>query len=559
MGLGKTMQALIAARLLWRDNSIRHILIICPKSLVPNWKIEIDKWWHNALGNLMVYDTGQDRQWFLKLATKNVTVKLINYEALPGELEWLRKYPIPHDLVIIDEAQQIKNAETKTAQCVKHLRGQRCWALTGTPLENRLEDIISIFDFVRPGLIQSATETHVAHRIRPFMLRRRTDDSNVKIDLPDMVDQEVAVDLGSEQRDTYRRAKEEGVVELNAKGDSVTVTHVFQLIHRLRQICNFDPGSGLSAKLELLREDFEEIAGSGKKALVFSQFTSDEFGVKRLARELGKQYKPLELHGDVPQKCRELNIETFQNDPSANLFLLNYQVGGLGLNLQAATYVYLFDRWWNPAMEDQAVKRAHRIGQKRTVIVRRFYCRDTIEQDILQKLAEKRRLFRAVIDENRPAESMGLTEEELFSLFDLKVRPRRAAGRIAPHRLNLDSIDPGGFEELVARLYVAQGFDARLTGGSHDGGIDILAEREAAGGRDRIAIQCKRHVQSVGRPVLQQLWGVVSADPSFTRADVVTTSGFSSEARAFADGKRVTLIDREALVALAREYKIADL
>ncbi|GMU84234.1 MAG: hypothetical protein AMXMBFR47_41040 [Planctomycetota bacterium] len=569
MGLGKTMQAIIAARLLWRANLVKHILVICPKSLISNWKSELKTWWPNVLPNLNVYEAGRDRRWFLKLATANVTIKLINYESLSSERDWLRDNRVSHDLVIIDEAQRIKNAGSKTAQSVKCLRGLRCWALTGTPLENRIDDVVSIFEFVRPGTVKAVAEAQVAKRIRPFMLRRRTDDPKVKVDLKDRIDQDVALDLCPEQRETYRRTEDEGVVELNAKGDSVTVTHVFQLIHRLRQLCNFDPSTGSSVKLDLFCEEFEEIADSGKKALLFSQFTSEEFGLKRIGREIeDRKWQALQLHGEVPSSKREKNIEAFQNDPGCNLLLLNYQVGGVGLNLQAATYVYLFDRWWNPAVEDQAVKRAHRIGQNQTVIVRRFYCRDTIEERILEKLAEKRRLFTTVIDEHRAADTValsateisslvGLSEEEIFSLFNLKVRPRRSTVQPAPVHLNLGAIDSTQFEELVARVYEAQGYSVQRTGASHDGGVDVIASRESGGARDRIAVQCKHQKDNVGRPVLQQLWGVVSADPSFTRADLVTSANFSREARAFAIGKRVTLIERETLIRLVHEHQIA--
>jgi HJR/Mrr/RecB family endonuclease len=142
-----------------------------------------------------------------------------------------------------------------------------------------------------------------------------------------------------------------------------------------------------------------------------------------------------------------------------------------------SNYVYLFDRWWNPAVEDQAVKRSHRIGQTRTVFVRKFYCKDTIEERILKKLAGKRRLFRQVIDENRPAESMGLTEEEIFSLFNLKVRPRKQTqqkeeGKLI--QLILDNMSPSQFENVVAEIYEKQGYKVTVTGGSHDRGIILL-------------------------------------------------------------------------------------
>ncbi|MDH4241827.1 MAG: restriction endonuclease, partial [Phycisphaerae bacterium] len=316
-----------------------------------------------------------------------------------------------------------------------------------------------------------------------------------------------------------------------------------------------------SAKLEQLLEDIEEISKSYRKALIFSQFVSEDFGVKRIAKELdGKGYNVLQLHGEIPLRQRDFIRERFDTDKSISSMLLNFKVGGVGLNLQSANYVYLFDRWWNPAVEDQAVKRVHRIGQTQKVFVRKFYCKDTIEERILKKLAEKRRLFRQVIDENRPAESMGLTEEEIFSLFNLKVRPRRPTQQKEegqPVQWKLENTSPSQFEDLVAETYEKQGYKMTVTGGSHDEGIDILAEKTLGNAREKVAIQCKHQKATVGRPQLQQLWGVIANDPSITRGDFVTSSGFSAEARDFANGKRLTLIDRKTLSSLAREFKVA--
>jgi SNF2 family DNA or RNA helicase len=494
MGLGKTMQSIIAARLLWKQGIIKQILIVCPKTLIPNWETEFCKWWPQVSHNISI--AGADRQFFLRLGTSNVIVKIINYESLQRELEWLKNQRFDHDLIIIDEAQRIKNPGSKASQAVKALKAKRRWALTGTPLENKIEDLFSIFDFVHPGLFREDKGNFsseycrtsllgdngnyiydIKDMIRPYILRRRTDEVN--IDLPEKFEQDIKIELDLEQQNIYKQMEDEGVIELNEKGDSITVTHVFALINKLRQICNFCPVSGASAKLERLLEEMEEISESGRKALVFSQFVSEETGgLKRIAKELkNKGYDILQLHGEIPQNQRAPIIERFDTDKSISSMLLNFKVGGVGLNLQAANYVYLFDRWWNPAVEDQAIKRAHRIGQTQKVFVRKFYCKDTIEERILKKLAEKRRLFRQIIDENRPAESMGLTEEEIFSLFNLKVRPRKQTqqkeeGKLI--QLILDNMSPSQFENVVAEIYEKQGYKVTVTGGSHDRGIILL-------------------------------------------------------------------------------------
>jgi hypothetical protein len=338
----------------------------------------------------------------------------------------------------------------------------------------------------------------------------------------------------------------------------VTITHVFQLINGLRQICNLEVASSESGKLERLMEDLEEIGASDRKTLIFSQFTH-AYGLTWLSKALA-EYRPLELHGEVPGSRREGIIAEFSDEPSRRVMLLNYAVGGVGLNLHAANYVYLFDRWWNPAVEDQAVKRAHRLGQRDRVFVRRFVCRSTIEERIVQALARKRRLFAQIVDEAHPERTFGLTEEEIFGLFgDLRVRPRRKADREETPRLMLENMSGEQFEVLVEEIYKAEGYAVRRTGRSHDAGIDLIAERRTASGREIVVVQCKNQAAPVGRPVVQQLWGVVQHDPRITQGHLVTSSSFAWPASRFAADKRLLLIDRRQVVELAAKHKIAQL
>jgi superfamily II DNA or RNA helicase len=561
MGLGKTMQAIIAARLLWRDGSIKQILIVCPKSLMSNWQKELRTWWAGVESYTQV--VAQDCQWFLRLATRDVTVKIINYERLAKELDWLKEKRPHHDLVIIDEAQRIKNPKSKRAQAVKTLDAKRRWALTGTPLENSTNDLVSIFGFIRPRLIsETDSQARIRESIKPYMLRRRQEE--VLPDLPEMIAQDIEIELGDQQREAYDRALREGEFELDEKGDSVTITHVFALINRLRQICNFHPVSGESAKTALVLEKLEEIMESGRKALIFCYFVQEPFGLKRLAKVISEsktfanRERPLELHGEIAQQRRDTIIKRFEEEETQRLLLANYSVGGVGLNLQVANYVFLFDRWWNPAWEDQAIKRAHRVGQKRRVFAIRLFCKDTIEERILKKLKEKRRLFTNVIDDKPSAASLGLSEDEIFSLFNLKVRPQRTGQRTVPARIILENVDDKAFEELVAMVYEKEGYKVQVTGRSHDGGIDIVAERVNAGGNDRIVVQCKHQKQNVGRPDLQRLWGVGCSDSRVTRCDFVTSAGFTAEAQEFARGKRLTLIDGGKLKERVHKLGVAE-
>jgi superfamily II DNA or RNA helicase len=565
MGLGKTMQAIIAARLLWRDGSIKQVLIVCPKSLIANWQKELQHWWTGI--EYYTKLVGQDRHWFLRLATKEATIKIINYEMLTRESDWLKDNRPPHDLVIIDEAQRIKNPKSKTAQAVKSLNATRRWALTGTPLENSLGDLVSIMGFVRPGLINDAdSEARIRESIKPYMLRRRQEE--VQIDLPAMVSQDIEIDLGAEQRAAYDLAEQEGIVELNEKGESITITHVFALINRLRQICNFHPISGVSAKAELVLEELEEIMESGRKALIFGYFVKEPYGLKRLAKVISEskafktQRPPLELHGDIPQKQRDAVIERFQKSSDYQLLLANYAVGGVGLNLQAANYVFLFDRWWNPALEDQAIKRSHRIGQRRTVFAKRLYCRETIEERIIKKLAEKRRIFANVIegiDDKPPEESFGLSEDEIFSLFNLKVRPRRTSPSVSLPRIVLDDLEPDEFKDMVVLLYEKEGFTLHRSEKVGDVHVLVLVEQAEKAGLRRIVVQCRHRQKHVDRSDLEQFWDDVQRGRTIIRCDVVASGGFTVKATEFASGKKLKLVDMGMLTKLTKKLGVAEI
>src|SRR5207248_8215048 len=224
------------------------------------------------------------------------------------------------------------------------------------------------------------------------ILRRTKDD--VQSDMPPKVLRDMEVELTPAQRQAYLRAENDGVVHLNELGDTISVQHVFQLVMRLKQICNFDPLTGESAKLEQLLHDMEEVADSGRKALVFSQWVEP---LEVLAKAL-EPFGPLQYHGRVPQNERTPVLDRFRDDPDAHVLLMTYGTGSVGLNLQFTNYVFLFDRWWNPAVEDQAINRAHRIGQRFPVTVTRFLSEGTIEARIASILEAKRRVFQELLD-----------------------------------------------------------------------------------------------------------------------------------------------------------------
>jgi SNF2 family DNA or RNA helicase len=241
--------------------------------------------------------------------------------------------------------------------------------------------------------------------------------------MPPKLIQDVHLELAPGQKEAYELAETEGVVHLNDLGETITVQHVFELVMRLKQICNFDPRTGQSAKLDQLTADMAEVADSGRKAIIFSQWVEP---LEVMAQHL-KEYGPLLYHGKVAHSERQNVLHAFKNDPKKHVILMSYGTGSVGLNLQFSNYVFLFDRWWNPAVEDQAINRAHRIGQKSTVFVKRFITENTIECRICEVLEHKRRLFEEILTQNGPPMSMGMTEKEIFGLFSLKPPTRKLA------------------------------------------------------------------------------------------------------------------------------------
>jgi SNF2 family DNA or RNA helicase len=419
MGLGKTVQTILALRLLFHANLIRQALLVCPKPLVTNWSRELRLWAEDVPFEVIGGDGRARRASWL---VSNSPLKLVNYEVLTRDAALVADEGVQFDVVVLDEAQRIKNSDSKTAEAVKGLRRQRSWALTGTPIENKPDDLVNIFAFVDPGRIPPDTPAKRLPQLTADCILRRVKE-DVLDDMPPRIVRDACLELSPAQKDAYALAEKEGVVRLNALGETISVQHVFELVMRLKQICNFDPMTGQSSKLEQLQADLAEVADSGRKAIVFSQWVEP---LERIAEALAP-YGPLQYHGKVPHRDRQGILDRFKNDPRKYVLLMSYGTGSVGLNLQFTNYVFLFDRWWNPAIEDQAINRAHRIGQKAPVIVTRFVSQGTIEERIAEVLERKRQVFNELIEQNGPPPTLGLSQEEVFGLFDLRVRPRRAA------------------------------------------------------------------------------------------------------------------------------------
>jgi SNF2 family DNA or RNA helicase len=407
MGLGKTIQAIAALRCMFAAGAARLVLVVAPAGLVLQWRREF-RLWAPELRLLTVLGTSSARS---AIWRGKAQVYIASYETVRTDLGGGGHGGHHWDVVIIDEAQRIKNPEADISRAVKRLPRRHGWALSGTPLENNLDDLISILDFVAPGRFRPGTFARGLHRLlAEVQLRRRRAD--VLQDLPPKLSVQVLVDLEPRQRLAYERAEREGIVRLTSLGADLQISHVLELILRLKQICNFCPETGASAKLIDLRERLKRIVTSGERALIFSQFAAEPFGVRRLAQEL-EEFQPLMLSGDLPVEPRAEVIRQFEREDERKVLLLSLRAGGVGLNLTAASYVFHFDRWWNPAVETQAEDRTHRIGQTKPVHVYSYLCSDTVEERVAEILTQKRLLFTDVVD------SVSLRHIRRFDLIDL--------------------------------------------------------------------------------------------------------------------------------------------
>ncbi len=411
MGLGKTMQAITTIRLLIHAQKLRRVLLVCPKPLVSNWRREFAHW-APELPISVIEGNSARRKWLWR--RPDAPVKIANYELLRRDEEIVTDPALRYDLVVLDESQRIKNRAGATAHIARAIPRERSWALTGTPVENSSDDLIGIFDFLAPGHLHASMTPRRMGRAAGDYVLRRTKEQVLK-DLPPKLFRDADLELLPEQRESYRLAEDDGVLRLTALGESATIQHVLELVLRLKQICNFDRATGASAKLERLMADMAEVAASGQKALVFSQWVETLTVLKQKLH----RFRPLEFHGQVPTARRDEVLREFRDDPRRHVLLMSYGAGSVGLNLQFANYVFLFDRWWNPAVEDQAINRVHRIGAAGPVTITRFLTLHTIEERIDQILRDKRELFDTIFSD-AAAPRTRLSQEEIFSLFQLR-------------------------------------------------------------------------------------------------------------------------------------------
>ncbi|MBP1465962.1 DEAD/DEAH box helicase [Candidatus Chloroploca sp. M-50] len=424
MGLGKTLQTI--ALLLYEQATRPEggpTLLICPTSVVGNWQREVARF-APTLRLLVHQGVGRLRGKELAAAVADYDLVVTSYQLLTRDRESLT--PIRWRLAVLDEAQNIKNSDTRQAQAARALRAEARIALTGTPVENRLTELWSIMAFLNPGYLGGETEfrrtfarpiertgdAQVAERLRrltgPFILRRLKSDPTIISDLPDKIEMKIYVPLTREQATLYEATVRDALEQIelaDSEGEQARRRGlVLAMLTRLKQICNhpahfLKDGSALegrSGKLMRLEEMLEEVLAADDRALIFTQFA--EMGhllTAYLAEHL--QTQTLFLHGGTPARERDAMVRRFQAAEGPPILLLSLKAGGTGLNLTHANHVFHFDRWWNPAVEDQATDRAFRIGQIRNVQVHKFVCSGTLEEKIDAMIESKRTLVAQVL------------------------------------------------------------------------------------------------------------------------------------------------------------------
>jgi len=423
MGLGKTVQV-IASLVKEREvsDTILPTLLIAPTSVVGNWKKEIEKFAPHL--KVIVHhgsDRTQDEAEF-KTASLNNDIVITSYtlarkdSKLLNSLNWQR--------VVIDEAQNIKNPKAAQTKAILSLKSTHRLALTGTPVENRLLDLWSIFNFLNPNYLgkeaqfqksfeipiqkeNNETQSTVLKKlVQPFILRRVKTDKQIIKDLPDKIEHKQYCNLTKEQASLYEAVVKDVIDQLEDAEGIQRKGLILSTLMKLKQICNhprqfLQDGSEFtperSHKLERLGEMLEEVIAEGESLLIFTQFTEIGEAIQRYLKH-NLHYNTYYLHGGVPQKKREQMITQFQ-DPEAepSAFVLSLKAGGVGITLTKANHVFHFDRWWNPAVEDQATDRAFRIGQKKNVFVHKFVTLGTLEERIDQMIEDKKKIANLVV------------------------------------------------------------------------------------------------------------------------------------------------------------------
>ncbi len=446
MGLGKTVQFIAFLLHLKEQDALENpTLLVCPTSVLGNWERDVNKF-APSLKILQYHGDKRPKGKAFLEAVKKHDLIVTSYSLLHRDIKSLES--ISWQIIVLDEAQNVKNPEAKQSKAVRQLEATFRIALTGTPVENKLQELWSILDFLNPGYLgnkqffqrrfampiekygDTASLTQLRSLVQPFILRRLKSDRDIIQDLPDKQEMTVFCGLTGEQAALYQQVVEQSLAEIESAEGLQRRGMILALLIKLKQICNH-PAQYLkqatleqhnSAKLLRLEEMLEEVLAEGDRALIFTQFA--EWGKllkPYLEKQLGREI--FFLYGSTSKKQREEMIDRFQHDPQGPpIMILSLKAGGVGLNLTRANHVFHFDRWWNPAVENQATDRVFRIGQTRNVQVHKFVCTGTLEEKIHDMIESKKQLAEQVVG----AGEEWLTEMNTDQLRNLLLLDRSA-------------------------------------------------------------------------------------------------------------------------------------
>ena len=452
MGLGKTPQLIgLLLHLQEQDRLDQPSLLVCPTSVIGNWEREVKRFAPSL--RVLVHHGDRPQGKAFASAVKGKQLVITSYSLIHRDLKDLQA--VSWQGLVLDEAQNVKNSDAKQSIAIRELEAQFRIALTGTPVENRLTELWSIMDFLNPGYLgpknffqrrfaipierygDTASLRTLRSLVQPFILRRLKTDRSIIQDLPEKQEMTVFCGLSAQQASIYQHLVEQSLVEIESAEGIQQRGMILALLTKLKQVCNHPvlfqpeaekPGDSptdfrlASGKLQRLEEMLEEVLAEGDRSLIFTQFA--EWG-KLLQPYLAEKFnrEVIFLYGGSSRKQRDEMIDRFQNDPQGpRLFILSLKAGGVGLNLTRATHVFHFDRWWNPAVENQATDRVFRIGQTRNVQVHKFVCTGTLEERIHEIIERKKALSEQVVG---TGESW-LAELDTSALRDLLLLDRAA-------------------------------------------------------------------------------------------------------------------------------------
>jgi SNF2 family DNA or RNA helicase len=572
LGTGKTIMTIVALKVLIQQAKIQRALILCPPGALYQWKGEFEKWAPELRANIIRAPQRDARK---ALWNTPMHIFITTYDSLRSDIEYdiLSKDQYSFfDIVILDEAHLIKNTKSKGFHVISKLQSRRRWALTSTPIQNKIEDLASIFEFVYPGYLTSydLRPEQIHASIQPYFLRRSKKD--ILPELPPKIYEPIGLELDDEQEIAYRRAEAGIREELSALGDKVTKQQIYAKLAIFEQICNFAPRKSSSPKTDALTEQIEQLISTGEngsdeagnKIIVFSQYVDE--GVSKLEKLLAP-YGVAKIYVGQTDADRSCEIEKFKQRPEIPVLLASVRVEGDDLNLTEPSYIAHFDHWWNPAVMRRAEDRVLQRGQTRGVNIYSYWMKDTMDDRIRQKLREKRISFEQAVH--------SMTEdkiEELFTIDEwleiLGVKTMQIASRpvanskiwrsldLSEIREKLYGISPSAYEGLVQEIIQSLGYpNVKVTGKSHDGGIDVISTRNTENGVERAVAQCKRHFKPVDVHAARDFLAAISNDKSIKQGFLVTTGDFTAECLEFCQSNAIlTAISGIELAQFVKQF-----